>query len=121
MAKPKHKEQNLLDFIPIRTVQWEKNEDGTVYLKEPKFKISFLQSIVMRFARSPYYKIHLDEFGSHVWERCDGTSHVERIGISLEKQFGDKVTPVYERLAAFLRILSYQKYITYKGDIHSNS
>jgi hypothetical protein len=121
MAKPTRNKQNLLDLIPVRTIQGEKDQDGKIYLKEPKFKISFLRTMIVRLGRCPYYKIHLDEFGSHIWERCDGISPVEQIGISLEQKFGEKVTPVYERLAAFLRILAYQKFITYKGGIHSNS
>ena len=121
MAKSKHKEINLLDCVPTRMLQWENDEDGTVIIKEPKFKSVPLQSLARRLGRSPYYKIHLDEFGSFVWEKCDGNSRVEQIGMGLKQKFGNKVEPVYERLAAFMRLLAYQRFITYKGKIHSNS
>jgi len=35
------KEINLLDLIPVRYVEWKKNEKGLVILLKPKFKSSF--------------------------------------------------------------------------------
>jgi len=115
MAKTPHKELNLLDLFPVRIVDWEREQDGTVCLKKPKVRNHLLKSIIKRLGKSLHYQIHLDDFGSFVWERCDGNQRVEQIAESLRQKFGDKVEPVYERLAAFVKMMAYQKVITYKG------
>ncbi len=61
-----------------------------------------------------YYCIYLDEFGSFVWNHCDGLQPIYQIAQSLYERFGEKVDPVYERLGAFMRLLAYQKLISYK-------
>jgi len=120
MEKRKLKEQNLLDLIPVHAVEWEKTRDGTVFLKRPKFRNRFLKILLNRLGKSSYYRIQLDEFGSFIWERCDGYHRVEQIGKNLRKEFGEKVEPVYERLGAFVKIMAYQKFISYKGFSDSN-
>jgi len=115
MGKRKLKEQNLLDLIPVHAVEWEKTRDGTVFLKRPKFRNRLMNKMLMRFGKSTHIKIQLDDFGSYVWERCDGHHRVEQIGKNLRKEFGEKVEPVYERLGAFVKIMAYQKFITYRG------
>jgi len=116
MERRKHKEeQNLLDFFPVRAIEWEKKDDGTVCIKKPKTKNRFLKYIIKRSGKNVDYRIQLDDFGSHVWEKCDGHHRIEEIGISLQQKFGKKVEPVYERVCAFVRILAHNKFIVYKG------
>lgn len=114
MARLKLNDQNLLDLIPIQTVDWEMKPDGTVFLRKPKFKNSFLKKIITYIGKSSDYKIHLDEFGTYVWKRCDGIHKLQQIGESLRQEFGERIEPVYERLGAFIKILASQKCITYK-------
>ena len=47
-------------------------------------------------------KIELDEYCSTVFLLIDGKKTVREIGESLEKKFGNKVYPLYERLLIFL-------------------
>jgi len=115
MEKIEHNEPNLLDLIPVKTVEWEKNGDGTIFLKVPKVKSPFFQQVIAFLGKSPYYKVQLDEFGSHVWENCNGEYRVEQIAENLRQKFGEKVEPVYERLGAFVKVLASQKFIVYKG------
>lgn len=115
MAKTPPKGLNLLDLVPVQIVDWERKQDGTVCLIKPKVRSPFLKRIIKRFGKSTHFKIHLDDFGSFVWEQCDGNQRVEQIGESLRNEFGNKVEPVYERLCAFVKIMAYQKFITYKG------
>ena len=116
MAKT-NKNVNLLDLIPVKNVEWEKKEDGTVSLRLPKTRSRLFKAIIEKFGKKSHFQVHLDEFGSFVWERCDGTHHVYQIGNSLKSKFGETVEPVYDRLGAFVRILASQKCITYKSDI----
>ena len=110
-----NKEANLLDYIPVQTVESERKEDGTIFLKRPKTQNRLMKTIIRRLGKSLYFKIHLDDFGSFVWERCDGYHRVDQIADNLKQEFGESIEPVYERLGAFIKILAYQKFISYKG------
>jgi hypothetical protein len=46
--------------------------------------------------------MELDEYSSEVFLLIDGNRTVEEIGIHLERKFGDKINPLYERLLVFL-------------------
>lgn len=105
---------NVLDLIPVQKEVWGEQSDGTVYLKKRRFKSLWLNRIVVKLGVSPHVHIHLDEFGSFVWNHCDGSQSVSEIAEKLQEKFGEKVNPVYERLGAFIKLLAYQKLITYK-------
>jgi hypothetical protein len=51
MAKTAPKKPNLLDLIPVQTVEWEKKPDGTVFLKKPKVRNRFLSILIKRLTR----------------------------------------------------------------------
>ena len=106
---------NLLDLIPTRNRKWERSSDDRVIILQPKFKNNRLTSWLIPRLRQPNFRIKLDEFGSWVWMQCDGNTTVENIGQSLRKKFGDRVEPVYDRLAFFLRQLEKSKFIAYLG------
>jgi hypothetical protein len=107
-------EQNLLDFIPVRIADWGKEKDGTIFLIRPKFQNIFFHRIITRMGIRSEYKIHLDSFGSYIWDQCDGHLCLHEIGQKLVAEFGESVEPVYSRLGAFAQILVYQKCIRYK-------
>jgi len=107
------KEQNLLELIPERIRPFEKEEDGHVSIIQPKFTNKFFIKYLAPRLKNAYFRIHLDEFGSKVWELCDGQNTIEYIGEQLHQTFGDKVEPVYERLAAFFQYLYRLKFIHY--------
>ena len=44
------------------------------------------------------YRIRLNETGTAVWERCDGTTTGREIADELRVQFGDRVEPAEDRL-----------------------
>ncbi|MEW5761255.1 MAG: PqqD family protein [Candidatus Thermoplasmatota archaeon] len=96
--------KNLLKMKPIRIKEFEKNCDK-ISIIVPKFKSKIGNGICKIFDIKPNYRLNLDEYGSFVWALCNGENDVEAIGIALKKKFGDKVEPIYERLAKFLQIL----------------
>jgi hypothetical protein len=53
----------------------------------------------------------LDEIGSSVWNMFDGKSSLLEIGKKLSSKFGDRVEPLYPRLAQFVKILYSRGYI----------
>ena len=114
MAK---QEKNLLDLIPERNCRWEAAEDGRIYLLVPRFKNKIMRRIGLHFGRSDWVKIFFDEIGTRSWGLIDGRRTVTEIGVTLEKEMGEKVKPVYERLAEFMVILSRNRFIVFKNHI----
>ena len=58
--------------------------------------------------------LHLDDVGTEVWLSCDGTKTVHEIGKDLERKFGKKVTPVWDRLPRFIGTLHSGKLIRFE-------
>lgn len=97
------KGQNLLDLVPVRQQDWELTPENRVEILVPKFTNRYLRAWLQPRLRYPYIRVKLDEIGSEVWRNCDGCTTVAKIGSILQERFGDKIEPVYDRLAAFLR------------------
>ncbi len=114
MAKRQTESLNLLDLYPVRKVEWEEKKDGTVFLKKPKSGARMITWFIQKCGRSPFLRIHLDEFGTSVWHLCTGDRTVEDIGKVLHGRFGQKIEPVYDRLGAFIKMLAYEKCILYQ-------
>jgi len=105
---------NLLDLVPIRNIKWEKKENSLIVLLKPKFTQAFLSKHVLPRLKNPYYRIKLDDMGSYIWESCDGQSTVKELAEGLKNKFGDRVEPLYDRLALFLQSLEKNHFILYK-------
>ena len=56
--------------------------------------------------------IHLDEIGSFIWQRIDGIKTTEEIATDLERKFGEKATPIRERLEKYFNILREYNFIS---------
>jgi len=108
-------EINLLDLIPEKNIDWNKNEEGLIVLLKPKFKNPFLAKHVLPRLKNPYYRIKLDAVGSFIWELCDGHSTVKELSRRLKDKFKDKVEPLYDRLGLFLQNLEKNHFIYYKN------
>ncbi|MBN1780677.1 PqqD family protein [bacterium] len=114
----KKPEPNLLDLIPVHHVEWQKNDSEQIDLIVPKFRHPLMQKWMKRLGKSPVLTVHLDLHGSYIWLCINGSDTVEEIAGHFQKQFGEEIEPVYDRLTAFIRILKLHKYIqlkTYSG------
>ena len=105
---------NVLDMVPAHSMDFEER-DGRIMLLVPKFGDNRLGRFFMQRMKRPYYKIHLDEFGSRVWNLIDGRITVYQIGTLLHQEFGNDVEPVYERLGLFINMLAQRHFIHLKG------
>jgi hypothetical protein len=104
MDDPKKKtEINLLDLRPKRTVKWKPGKKVTIIV--PKARNIIGKHFCDALGIKPTYNIHLDEYGSAVWELCDGERTIKVIAQELKTKFGKKVEPLYGRLAEFIRVL----------------
>ena len=103
MAPPDDKTApNLLDLKPVRLVDSERTDEGRVVLLKPKFARGPLAKLLQPRLKRPFYKIHLDEIGSFVWDRIDGETTVGAVADAAVAHFGEKIEPVHGRLRTFL-------------------
>ena len=105
---------NLLDFTPVRLIEWEQVDDERVVLLVPKFTHSFWVRWLVPLLRRPNFRVKLDERGSLVWLHCDGHTTVGEIGERLHEQFGEEAEPLYERLVVFIRMIKQQDFIKFE-------
>lgn len=115
MAKNK---ENFLDYIPRPNAlyEWKTNDVGNIEIRVHN-KGVFNKLAQVFFKRPKYSNIELDEFGSFVWKSMDGKRSIYEIGKSVKENFGEKAEPLYERLAAFIKILHNNHFIVYENKI----
>lgn len=95
---------DVLNIVYKRTGQFEYEVDENnivTILERQDHKIQkFFRKI--RFKIPETKNITLDEYGSFIFLRIDGKRNVKELGECLEAEFGDKVSPLYERMLLFL-------------------
>lgn len=106
---------NLLELVPVRTISWEKTQEGLVVLLKPKFRLPFLVKHLLPHLKKPHYRIKLDSIGSFVWEQCEGDRSVKELAEGMSREFGESVEPLLDRLTFFLQNLEKNRFIYYKG------
>lgn len=92
--------------------EWDKNADGTITLKVPKFKREIGKKLCKLIRRKPYFSANLDDIGSFVWKNCDGSTTVKEILDELEKKFPNE-EKLDKRLIHFLSQMKKLGYIHY--------
>ena len=115
--KSENKQENFLEFIPVRNFNWRISEEtNKVVVERPKFDNALLKKYLLPYLKKQNFDVKLDDFGSFVWQQIDGEKNIYEIAIKLEKGFGEKVHPVYERLSQFIKHLYQQRFVLYKKD-----
>ena len=104
---------NMYDIVPRPCVDFETDSDGKITLLKPKFKSAIALKYLSPLTKHKHYKIHLDIIGTTVWKRIDGKNNAGTIAEEIEKELGEKVNPVFERVGAFLQQLKTAKFIEY--------
>lgn len=97
--------KNYLEKCPVisDSIGWTL-DDGLVTISiENKGIFNKLAQKLLKKPKTSY--VHLDEFGSSVWQLIDGQRNIIKIGELFLEQFGDKANPLYERLARYFQIL----------------
>ena len=91
-----------LKFRFCDNVEYKVDDNGIVtVLEKQDHKIQkFFRKL--KFKIPLYKEITLDEISSEVFLQIDGDKTVKEIGDNLEKKYGEKVNPLYERLLIFL-------------------
>jgi hypothetical protein len=107
------KQKNLLDFIPRHKAGFIIDENK-VSLVIPRFKAKWVQRMFINKAKSPTFKVKLDDMGSAIWLRIDGKRDITKIADDikhLETLNNHNMSQIEERTAQFLLSLKNQGYI----------
>ena len=105
--------KNYLEKIPCHNsaINWSKDQNALVVLEmQNRGVANFLAQKLLKKPKCSF--IHLDEFGSFVWECIDGKRDIIAIGKLVKEKFGDKAEPLYERLSQYVKTLHSNKFIT---------
>jgi len=108
----KKNKENLLELIPVRQVEWERNTDtNKINLIVPKFSNVLLRKHLLPRLNKPHFIIKLDELGSFVREQCDGRRNAKQTAEAFGNHFGEKAQGPYVRTAKFLQMMHRERYI----------
>ena len=94
-------------------ISWSADENGIITLDIEN--TGAFNRIAQKFFKKPKVThIHLDEMGSFVWPLLDGEKNIIELGKEVEKHFGEKANPLYERLAKYFQILDSYHFVEWK-------
>ena len=116
MNKKKVISENYLERCPIRKagIEWsmDDNKMVTLYIENK----GVFNTLAQKFLKKPKVSyVHLDETGSFIWPLIDGKKNIAELGKDVEKHFGDKANPLYERLAKYFQILDSYHFVEWKN------
>jgi hypothetical protein len=99
------------ELRPRRCGKWEETE-GHVTLLVPRYGRNALSRWFERRTRTKPFKVHLDDVGTFVWQRCDGETRVAEIAVGLREEFGERIEPAEDRLVQFLTNLVQGRFVS---------
>ncbi len=96
---------NYLEKIPSKSdITFTTDDKGLITLEvENKGVMNKIAQFIFKKPKVSY--IHLDEFGSFVWNEIDGEKDIIKIGGKVKENFGEKAEPLYERLSQYIKTL----------------
>jgi len=99
----------------LRCGKWEENE-GQITLLVPSYGRNSFSRWFERRMRTKPFKVHLDDVGTFVWQRCDGETQVAEIANGLREEFGERIEPAEDRLVEFLTHLVRGQFVSVTAD-----
>lgn len=102
---------NLLDYVPRRTIAWEQGGDERVYLIKDRARSRWFKKFIRALKVSEHIHIHLDEFGSAAWLEADGARSILEISRALQQRFGERMNGAEQRTAWFFAQLRSHKFV----------
>ncbi len=105
--------RNLLELKPLRNLEWDKGENGTVVLLVPKFRNRWMRKWVVPRLSKPVFRVKTDALGTFVWKRCDGKESVLAIAEAMNREFGADFDPSFDRISHYIRKLAKNDFIIF--------
>jgi len=116
--KKQNKKQapNLLDLVPLQSGKHKVEIDGegkvTIFV-ENKGPFNFVAQKL--FKKPRFSQIHLEDFGSFIWQQIDGVRTVKEIADLMHQEFGEKADPLYPRISMYMKTLLSYEFIEMKN------
>jgi hypothetical protein len=113
--KKNKKSENYLERVPVRPqwLNWTSSENSVVTLDiENKGVFNRIAQLILKKPKVSH--IHLDEVGSFIWTITDGEKNIAELALIAQKEFGEKINPLYERIAQYFKILDSYGFIEWK-------
>ncbi len=107
----KENNNDFSKYIPVKNIGWEEGDDGKVYLLKEKFKNKMMKRMIDISGKGQYFRIHLDETGTQVWENINGTNNIRKIGEIIKKKRGESFTQAEKRVEQFVVLMLKNKFI----------
>ena len=110
----KKNSENYLEKIPKVAEKniWTLYEEGKVTIETKN--VGLMNRIAQKLFKQPKISyIHLDEFGSFVWQLIDGEKSIKQIADYVKEAFGQRAEPLYPRLAKYFQILESYKFVEF--------
>ena len=114
MRKKNIIQKNYLEKKPIRSsyITWNADEKGVITLEIENSGV--FNKIAQKLFKKPKISyVHLDEMGSFLWPLMNGEKDIIALGEMVDEHFGEKASPLYERLAKFIQILESYHFIVF--------
>lgn len=108
------KNDNILEYIPVRNCPYGSDEKGRVYLIKEKAKSRLLKKIIAALGRSQEFHIHLDDLGTAAWLAADGRRAILEIAAGMKSAAAAPIDQAEERLARFFAMLQRDGFISWK-------
>lgn len=107
---------NYFDKKPLRSpnIAWQHDSNGFVCLIIYNTGIfNKITQILLKKPKATY--IHLDELGSFIWLKSDGSLTFKELSSEFYAKFKHRAQPLYERLYAYFKILEYNNFIIWNN------
>lgn len=112
MAK---KTKNYLDFVPVHNpeFEWTADRDGLVTVHMVHKGV--YAAIAQKFFHTPRIShIHLDRYGSYLWQQINGQKDVGQLADDMREHFGEAAEPLYDRLIQYMQTLRNHRFVSFQ-------
>ncbi len=110
-------DDNFLELIPVKNIEWAQDDNGKVYLIKEKTKSKIIKKIIDFLNKQQFFNIHLDDHGTAAWLSIDGEKTVHDISQILKEKFGDDFTQAEERVSFFVGNMSKHGFVQLKQSV----
>ena len=114
MRKTKYNRQEIMEewlsLYAIRQFDFEMNDNNQAVVLVPQLDNWLVRKFFPR-SRNRSQKVHLDEIGTFIWLKLDGTRNLKEICEAVQEKFKQKVEPCQERTILFAQQMFKQKFI----------
>jgi len=102
------------DWIPQRTLEWQEDDEGKVFLLKEKSRNQAMKWLIRKAGKNQFFRIHLDRFGTKAWQLADGSRSVAGIAAVMREEFGEDLKDPAERVARFFAMLASSRFVVFR-------